>query len=101
MTAASFSPRARRDLWAAAEWIAKDNPAAARALRDAVAAAAERIGGFPEIGVARPELAEEPRRFLALTGFAYVIVYNASRKPPLILRVLHGARDLAEALRTL
>ncbi len=99
MTAVSFSPRARRDLLAAAQWIAKDNPAAARALRDAVAAAAERIGGFPEIGVARPELADEPRRFLALAGFPYVIVYNASRKPPLILRVLHGARDLAEALR--
>ena len=45
------------------------------------------------------DLAGEPYRFLALTGFSYVIVYNADRTPPLILRILHGARDLPELLR--
>jgi plasmid stabilization system protein ParE len=48
-----------------------------------------------------PELAEEPHRFIMLTGFPYVIVYNADRNPPLILRVLHGARDLPIILRNL
>lgn len=99
MSAAVLSPRARRDLLAAVRWIAKDNPAAARVLRDAVAHAAKRIGTHPEIGRLRPDLADEPYRFVVLTGFPYVIVYNARRAPPLIVRILHAARDLPEALK--
>jgi toxin ParE1/3/4 len=101
MSAAALAPRARRDLTAAMRWIAADNPAAARAFRDAVARAAERIGEHPQHGMLRPDLADEPYRFLVLTGFPYLIVYNAARRPPLILRILHGARDLPEVLRDL
>ncbi len=99
MTTAVLSPQARRDLLDAIRWIAKDNPAAARALRDGVATAAMRIGEHGHIGTLRPELADEPYRFITLTGFHYVIVYNAERRPPLIVRILHGARDLPEVLR--
>jgi toxin ParE1/3/4 len=101
MTAAILSSRARRDLLQAVRWIQRDDPAAARALRDAVAVAAGRIGEHPDIGVSRPTLARAPYRFLPLTGFPYVLVYNAARRPPLIARVLHGARDLPEALENL
>jgi len=101
MTAAVLAPAARRDLLGVVRWIANDHPAAARALRDAVAAAAGRIGARNHIGVLRPELADEPYRFVTLTGFPYVIVYNAERRPPLVVRVLHGARDLPEILRDL
>jgi toxin ParE1/3/4 len=99
MPAAQLSQRARDDLVGAARWIAKDNKVAARGLRDAVIRAADRIGAFPEIGVVRPDLATDRVRFVFLTGYPYVIVYNARRVPPLILRVLHGARDLPELLR--
>lgn len=98
MTAAILSSQARRDLLQAVRWVQKDNPAAARALRDAVAVAAERIGDHPDIGIDRPVLARAPYRFLPLTGFPYVLVYNAERRPPLIARLIHGARDLPEAL---
>jgi toxin ParE1/3/4 len=98
MTPAILSSRARRDLLQAVRWIHKDNPTAASALRDAVAVAAGRIGDHPEIGVVRPVLARAPYRFLSLPGFPYVLVYDAERRPPLIARVLHGARDLPEAL---
>ncbi len=101
MIPAALAPRARRDLLAAVRWIAKDNPAAARALRDAIAKAAERIGEFPQGGSSRPELADAPYRFTLLTGFPYILVYNADRNPPLIVRILHGARDLPDALRDL
>jgi toxin ParE1/3/4 len=96
---AVLAPAARRDLLAAVKWIAKDNPSAARALREGVVRAAERIGEHVHIGALRPELAGEPYRFVTLTGFLYVIVYNAARRPPLIVRILHGARDLPEILR--
>jgi plasmid stabilization system protein ParE len=47
----------------------------------------------------RAELAPQSTRFLVVSSFPYVIVYDASREPPLILRVLHGARELPELLR--
>jgi toxin ParE1/3/4 len=95
---AILSRGAQRDLLDAARWIARDNPTAARALREAVAKAAQRIGVHPHIGSVRSALAEPPYRFLPLIGFPYVIVYDAEREPPLIIRVLHGARDLPDAL---
>jgi toxin ParE1/3/4 len=98
---AVLSPRARTDLLEAVRWIAKDNPNAARGLRDAVVRAAGRIGAHPHLGVTRSDFAPETIRFLPLAGFPYVIVYHAEEAPPLILRVLHGARDLPEVLRNL
>ncbi|MGB6553712.1 MAG: type II toxin-antitoxin system RelE/ParE family toxin [Candidatus Binataceae bacterium] len=98
-SAAALSPRARRDLLAAVHWIARDNPPAARALRNAVANAAKSIARHVHIGSARPDLADDHYRFLSLTGYPYVIVYNADRTPPLIVRILHGARDLPEELK--
>jgi toxin ParE1/3/4 len=69
---AVFAPAARADLRQAVAWICRDNPAAARALRD-----------------------------VALRGFPYVMVYAAGTIPPRILRVLHTARDLPAILAEL
>ncbi len=99
MNAAVLAPRARRDLLEAVRWIAKDNPSAARALRDADTRAAENILAHPMIGPHRPELADPPYRFLSLTGFSYIIVYTPEPNPPLILRILHAARDLPDILQ--
>lgn len=101
MSTAVLTPRARRDLLEAISWIAKDNPQAARALRDTVGRTARLIGRFPRIGSVRPELAPSPVRFVPLRGFPYVVVYDSDRMPPPILRVLHGARDLPELMRDL
>ena len=98
MTPAILLPRARRDLREAVHWIASDNPDAAHRLRNAVVTAAHRIGTHPEIGMVRPEYADKPIRFLVLTGFPYVLVYNAAGTPPRIVRVLHGARDIPSVL---
>jgi toxin ParE1/3/4 len=101
VTAAALSPRARRDLISAVRWIEKDNPVAAQGLLDAVVKAAERIGSYPRIGTVRPDLTSGPYRFIALTGFPYLIAYAENRDPPLIVRILHGARDLPRLLRNL
>lgn len=101
MISAIFSPLAQDDLLSALQWIARDNPNAAQGLLDAALSAAARIGAHPEIGALRSDLADEPYRFLALTGYSYIVVYNASRKPPLIVRIVHGARDLPELLQDL
>jgi toxin ParE1/3/4 len=101
VTAATLSPRARRDLASAVHWIAEDNLVAAEGLINAVARAAERIGAHPHIDVARPDLTTGPYRFVMLTGYRYVIVYAPDRDPPLIVRVLHNSRDLPRVLRHL
>jgi len=99
--AASLAPRARRELFEAASRIDEDNPMAAEALIDAVEAAAERIGNHPRIGVVRPNLLRHPFRFLTLSGFPYLIIYNAERNPPQIVAIVHGARNLPPLLRNL
>lgn len=96
-----FSPRARRDLREAVLWIAADNPLAAQGLRDAIRIAGAQIGAHPNVGRHRPDLADEDYRFLTLTGFPYVMVYNTKFRPPLVVRVLHMARDLPNTLNDL
>jgi len=101
MKPAVLASAARRDLADAIRWVAMDNPAAARALRDAVAVAASRIGEHPGIGTVRLHLARDRIRFLVLRGFPYIVVHAADKVPPRILRILHGARDLPDVLRDL
>lgn len=36
-----------------------------------------------------------------MKGFPYVLAYDPTRSPPVIARMLHGARDLADALKSL
>jgi toxin ParE1/3/4 len=101
LTPATLAPTARRELLAVIRRIAKDHPNTARALREAVARAAERIGTHPHIGVLRHDLTTGRYRFLPLTGFPYLIVYDPARDPPVIARIIHSARDLPRALRDL
>ena len=99
MTRAVLSPAAERDILEIIEWIASENPVAARGLRVAVDKLAATIGEHPRIGALKPHLASPPIRFFPIRGFPYVVVYTPDRDPPLIVRVLHGARDLPEVLR--
>jgi toxin ParE1/3/4 len=101
VAAARYSPRALRDVEIAITWLANENPDAAAALRASFDEAAERIGMHPGIGIMRPDLARSPFRFLFLTRFPYVVVYDPTRTPALIARVVHAARDLPELLQDL
>lgn len=76
--------------------IARDSRRAARAFRSAIDEALTTIGRHAEIGPERLDLAPPPIRFWTLRRFPYVMAYNASRVPPRVLRVVHGARDLPE-----
>jgi toxin ParE1/3/4 len=82
-------------------WIKRDNPIAARGMRHALDQAAAFIARHPEVGRLRPELTTKDYRFLALTGFPYIVVYDPRSTPPVIARVIHGARDLPGVLRDL
>ena len=95
---AELSARARRELLAATRWIARDSPGAARALRAAVLQAGQLIGEHPLAGAQRPELTSAPLRFLTVKRFAYLLAYDPDSDPPMIVRILHAARDLPTVL---
>jgi toxin ParE1/3/4 len=96
---ARFTPRARTEVREAAAWIAKDNRSAAVAFREGVTSVARLIGEHPDVGMARPEIVGAPYRTFVVRGFPYLVVYDPSREPPVIARVIHGARDLPEVLK--
>ncbi|MBF0587733.1 MAG: type II toxin-antitoxin system RelE/ParE family toxin [Magnetococcales bacterium] len=96
---ATLSPQARRDLIEIIKWLAERNPDAAYASHNFLDDALGRLGDYPEIGFTREELADPPVQFLSMAGSPYILVYDADERPPLVLRVLHGARDLPELLQ--
>lgn len=94
-----LSLEAAADLREIADYIADDDPAAARRfirkLRDTMA----KIAQFPAMGHLRDDLAPQPIRFWPVGR--YVIVYRQAEDQPVeIVRVLHGARDVAALLST-
>ncbi len=101
MTRGRFSPRARRELREAAEWITEDSPAAAEALLRAAIQAADRIASSPGLTRLRLDLATERFRFWSLRGFAYILVFDFSRSPPIVARMVHQSRDLPAILSDL
>ncbi|PVM89150.1 type II toxin-antitoxin system RelE/ParE family toxin [Caulobacter endophyticus] len=101
MPPAAVAPQARRELLAASTWISGDSPRAALRLMETFLAAADALGRNPHLGQEQPDIVRPPYRLLRLRGFPYVLAYDPSRNPPVIARVLHGARDLAEALKSL
>jgi len=101
MASAQLTSRARRELGEATRWISRESPKAARGLRRAVVNAARLLGEHPSAGALRPDIAGERYRFLVLTGYPYILIYDAEHRPPVITRIVHGARDLPELLRDL
>jgi len=101
MPSAKLTPQARREMVAAARVIAQDNRPAARRFPAAVLTLAQRLASFPDMGVRRPEIAGSPYRFVQVRGFPHLVVYDAEERPPLIMRIVHGAQDLPKLLRDL
>ncbi len=79
------------ELWLS---IAEENPVAADHVLDAVEATASLLANHPEMGRARPELAEDLRSFP--TSSPYIIFYQPEENGLLLVRVLHHARDIDE-----
>lgn len=77
------------DLWLV---IAEDNPTAADKVLDTIYGTATLIGTQPEMGRARPELADGLRSFPTKTP--YIIFYFQEADEVIVVRVLHHARDI-------
>ena len=77
-------------------WIAEDNIKAAEDTIERIEAAENRLGQFPELGQARPDLSEGVRHWPV---GSYLILYRIEADHVLIVRVIHGARDLPALFR--
>ncbi len=95
---AVLTPGAQRDMVLAATDIAQNSPRSAELFVQAIEDAASRIGRHPEIGTQRPDLADPPLRIWLLTRYGFLVLYDSGRRPPQILRILHGAQDLPDLL---
>lgn len=87
--------QAEADLLEIWSYVAADNPAAADDLLDDVDATCARLADAPHSGRLRGELAPNLR---SLPVGNYVIFYRPEEDWVVVIRVLHGARDLPELL---
>ena len=90
-----LSPEAAQDIREIWAHIAADSIKAAGRVRLQLLNACQTIARNPGIGHSREDLTDKPVLFWP-TG-SYLIIY-AARKPPEIVRVLHGARDIPSLL---
>jgi len=87
------------DLQAAARFIRRDNPTAARAFLVAAYDSFEFLARNPGIGRSRADLGFPEVRSWRVDGFRrYLIFYRELPDRIQIWRVLHGARDLLQSL---
>jgi len=83
--------------WGIWQHIAADNLTAADDLESEILDACQRLAERSDLGHFRRDLTDKPVRFFAVRR-TYLIVYDAVSEPLAVLRVLHGARDVAADL---
>lgn len=92
MSRAQYTTQAREDILDIAFYIAQENPEAAHRLMRKILRACDRLGASPRAGRAREELAPHLRSFPVEK---YLVFYRPVRGGIEVIRVLHGARDIA------
>jgi len=92
-----FTPLAEQDLEAIADYIAADNPVRALSFVRELRVQCQRITHNPPGYRLRPELGEGIR---SCAHGHYAIFFEATHEEVLIVRILHGARDLPAVFST-
>lgn len=87
-----FSADAEADLIGIVEFIARDNPAAARVWLAAVRERCRLLAAHPPLGEERSEFGVAGCR--CVTVGSYVIFFRPGRLGVEIARIVHGSRDL-------
>lgn len=91
-----ISVRAQADLDETWLYVSHDRPGAADRLIDRLLDHCRLLAENPNLGEAWPELARDVRR--SIVG-AYVVLYRPCPDRVEVLRVIHGARDVAAEFR--
>ena len=86
-----WSLPAAEDLERICEWIARDNPEAARRVASTIYDGCGSLQQFPNLGRASRRLAG--RRELTFPPLPYIVVYQVTPKTVEISRIFHAAQD--------
>ena len=87
------TPEARFDLFAIWGYVARDNVAAANRVVRRLERAFHLLAAFPRKGHKRADV-HTSRPVLFWPAGSHVIVYEPEPRPIVIVRIVHGARDL-------
>jgi toxin ParE1/3/4 len=87
----ALHPLAARDITEIWEYIAEDNPLAARPVWEEILSTIRALVPFPNQGHKRPDLTSRPLRFTLVRE--YLIAYAPDAKPLWVLAVMHGRRS--------
>lgn len=93
-----FTPSAESDLFEIWSFIATENPEAADRVENDILACCRKLAENPGLGHKRSDLTNRPVLFYAVRG-TYLVVFEPDSVPLRVLRILHGARDVADELR--
>lgn len=88
-----LSPEAAGDIREIWSYIAADNVKAARKVRMSLLDACQRLAENPRIGHVREDLTDQAVLFWPVGS--YLIICDPQSKPLSIVRVVHGARNVA------
>lgn len=101
MKSIRITPKADHDIDECCAWINRSNPGAARRFLEAVEHTCNEIAQMPGIGSLRYAEVSLIRgiRMVAVEGFKQYLLFYLERENSIdIIRLLHGARDIPEAL---
>jgi plasmid stabilization system protein ParE len=85
-----WTKRALKQLWAAYDWIEKENPAAAYEFLEAVTALVDLLDKYPGMGV---KTRQPGVSMLTLVRYRYLIFYKVVRRDEVrIIRIWHASR---------
>lgn len=87
----ALHPLATQDITDIWEFIAEDDPLAARRVREEILSTLRGLVSFPHQGHRRPDLTTRPLRFILVRE--YLIAYAPDEKPLWVVAVMHGRRD--------
>jgi plasmid stabilization system protein ParE len=93
----TLSDAAKDDLRAITSYIRKDSPRAAKSVRFEIQKACKYVADHRRCGHTREDLTHRPVLFWRV--YSYMIVYRPDTKPLQIVRIIHGAQDVARELR--
>jgi toxin ParE1/3/4 len=93
-----FAPSAETDLESIGDYIAMENPRRAYTFVQEIRNRCEKLSQFPEQARRLIERRDDIR---ILTFKNYVILYSNSRDGVMIIRIVHGARDLIPIIEEL
>jgi plasmid stabilization system protein ParE len=85
-----FTPSAREQFLAALAYIAADDPAAARSLRDRVGASLSRLVAYPESGRVLPEFPDLPFREVVVAPYRFF--YRVKEDAVWVVAAWHSAQ---------